>query len=63
MAIPDTGQDKASQISNEFRLPAIDPTQPKKRGWLWILILIVLAGGGYYYYKSYYVSAETKAAT
>src|ERR1700681_2769276 len=61
MAIPDTGQDKASQISTEFRLPAIDPTQPKKRGWVWILVVLVLAGGGYYYYKSRGAS-ESKAA-
>ena len=61
MAIPDTGQDKASQISNEFRLPAIDPTQSKKRGWVWILVVLVLAGGGYYYYKSRGAS-ESKAA-
>src|SRR6202521_1247497 len=61
MAIPESGQEKSSQISTEFHLPPRDSTQPKKRGWVWILVLLVLAGGGYYYYKSR-GSAESKAA-
>ena len=61
MAIPESGQDKASQISNEFHLPVRDSTQPKKKGWVWILVILVLAGGGYYYYKSRGAS-ESKAA-
>jgi len=61
MAIPESGQDKASQISTEFRLPPTDSTQPKKKGWVWILVILVLAGGGYYYYKSRGAS-ESKAA-
>jgi len=61
MAIPESGQDKASQISTEFRLPPTDSTPPKRKGWVWILVVLVLAGGGYYYYKSRGAS-ESKAA-
>src|SRR5712675_3290623 len=61
MAIPESGQDKASQISTEFRHPPTDSTQAKKKGLVWILVILVLAGGGYYYYKSRGAS-ESKAA-
>src|ERR1700732_635644 len=61
MAITESGQDKASQLSPEFHLAEKGPTQRKGKGWVWILVVLALAGGGYYYYKSR-GSTESKAA-
>jgi membrane fusion protein, multidrug efflux system len=34
---------------------------PKKGGWIWILVLLALAGGGYYYYRTHATDASKAA--
>ncbi len=61
MAIPSSSTNNELQSRTELHPSAGNSAQPKKKGWLWILVLIVLAGGGYFYYKTR-GSAESKAA-
>ncbi len=63
MAISESGQDKASNLSTEFHLDDKGSSQPKKKGWVWILVLLVLAGGGYYYYRTRGVLGEQSGAS
>src|ERR1039458_3646787 len=61
MAISEPTHDSASQTPSDLH-PQVDRSaRPRKRGWLWFLILVALAGGGYFFYRSR-VPAETKAA-
>src|SRR5712691_436069 len=56
----------SNQQSSESHLEALPPLEgsvrPRKRGWLWFLILLALAGGGFYYYHSR-SPFESKAAS
>lgn len=61
MAISEPSHDSASQTPSDFH-PRVDRSgRPRKRGWLWFLIIVALAGGGYFFYRSR-VAAESKAA-
>ena len=61
MAIPQPAQQ--NHVNHPGEIPPLhgESSKPKKKGWLWTLVLIALAGGAYYYYKSR-PSAESKAA-
>src|SRR5882762_2233789 len=61
MAISDPGQDKAPQALSQSRSRVEEAGPPRKRGWVWLLVIAVLTGGGYFYYRSRAL-AESKAA-
>src|SRR5579862_5410164 len=61
MATSNPTQEKELRPPPELQPLKADSGEPKKTGWVWILIFIILAGGGYYFYRSH-ISAETKAA-
>src|ERR1035437_6357875 len=60
MAISESAHDSASQTPSDLHPQANESGRPRKRGWLWFLIIVALAGGGYFIYRSR-VSAESKA--
>src|SRR3984957_18295350 len=61
MAISHSSQENELERQPNSHSLGVEPSSPKKSGWLWFLAILVLAGGAYYYYKTR-PSYESKAA-
>jgi multidrug efflux system membrane fusion protein len=61
MAISHSSQENELERQPNSHSLGVEPSSPKKSGWIWFLAIIVLAGGAYYYYKTR-PSSESKAA-
>jgi len=52
MAIPEPSNQQLSDPLLQALPPQGGASRPRKRGWVWFLVLVIAAGGGFYYYRS-----------